>query len=346
MGDRQALLGVAGLSSTSEQVYLFVVHHGQTRSHDVADRFDLSPTGAQAALEELLEVGLIVRSDDAEPSYTAVDPRYALGALADQVSAEARRIRERIPLLADQFQRTIVDDPRSAAQTRVLTTQGDISAWYVRLQHQAERELLVFDRPPYYASHLEPVEVNMIARGVVWRGLYTPASFEADGAWPDVVRLAELGEQGRMVPHLPVKLAMVDRAVALVSLRLDGVRPDSLVTESPPLLELLHEMFEVYWSRGVPLSPHAEGPPDLGTVAAAPAGARRGAAAARRALVPTTEQQGILAMISAGMTDEAIAVRLGLSVRSLRRRSQRLKTDLGAANRFQLGAEAARRGWI
>ncbi len=46
------------------------------------------------------------------------------------------------------------------------------------------------------------------------------------------------------------------------------------------------------------------------------------------------------------MKDEAAARHLGISVRSLRRRSHDLLVELGADNRFQAGVEAARRGWV
>jgi len=50
--------------------------------------------------------------------------------------------------------------------------------------------------------------------------------------------------------------------------------------------------------------------------------------------------------MAVGMKDEAIARQLGMSPRTLRRRSQELLAELGAGNRFQAGVEAARRGWI
>ncbi|MFD9398969.1 response regulator transcription factor [Streptomyces sp. NPDC060011] len=46
------------------------------------------------------------------------------------------------------------------------------------------------------------------------------------------------------------------------------------------------------------------------------------------------------------MKDEAIARQLGWSVRTMRRRTSRLHELLGAANRFQAGVIAQRRGWI
>ena len=54
----------------------------------------------------------------------------------------------------------------------------------------------------------------------------------------------------------------------------------------------------------------------------------------------------MLTLMAVGMKDDAIARQLGISPRTLRRRSQELLVELAAGNRFQAGVEAARRGWI
>jgi DNA-binding CsgD family transcriptional regulator/sugar-specific transcriptional regulator TrmB len=345
MTDESSLLAVAGLPEETESVYLFVMHRGRTRAVDVVERFDIDPARAAAHLEELRDLGLVARAfDTAEDAYAAVDPRYALTAIADRLSGQVRRIRDEIPTLADQFERSAAEDA-GTAQTRVVRDAADVASWYVRLQHQAKDEVLTFDRPPYVSSSLEPLETVLIGRGVTWRAIYTPESFSREGAWEETLRLTEQGEQARIVPALPLKLVIADRSIALLSLSLDGIRTDALVTESPPLIALLHGVFEAAWARALPLTstlPPPVGPPiDLprDPAAASPAPGRASAP-------PTREQQAILALIGAGLTDDAIAARLGISVRSLRRRSQRLMADLGAANRFQLGVEAARRGWV
>jgi DNA-binding NarL/FixJ family response regulator len=54
----------------------------------------------------------------------------------------------------------------------------------------------------------------------------------------------------------------------------------------------------------------------------------------------------LLEQLAAGQVDEQIAVRLGIGLRTVRRRVADLMTELGADTRFQAGVEAARRGWI
>ena len=340
MTDDASLLAVAGLPETDERVYLFVVHRARTRPEDVAGRFGLALDEARQRLESLRGRGLVTTWQGSPEVYAAVDPRHAIGAMADRVDAQVRRIREHIPALAGEFERALADAD-GTARTRVVTDVADVAGWFVRLQNQARSELAVFDRPPYVSTSQEPLETSVIGRGVSWRAVYSADSFSRDGAWDEIGRLADQGEQARVFPTLPIKLVLADRSTALVSLDLDGVTNHALVTESAPLVALLQGVFESYWTRALPLSAdvvaRAGDLPEPGPAAVAPV---------RQSPPPTREQQSILALIGSGLTDEAIASRLGISVRSLRRRSQRLMSDLGAENRFQLGVEAARRGWV
>ena len=80
--------------------------------------------------------------------------------------------------------------------------------------------------------------------------------------------------------------------------------------------------FELLWSRATPV-------PDLEAATGHPD--------ARRFL---------LEQLMAGATDEVIARRLGIGLRTVRRRIAELMTDLGVDTRFQAGAEAVRRGWL
>jgi len=61
---------------------------------------------------------------------------------------------------------------------------------------------------------------------------------------------------------------------------------------------------------------------------------------------PSEEESSILALLAEGLTDDVIARRLSISMRTYRRRVQALMLKLGATSRFQAGARAAQRGWL
>ncbi len=54
----------------------------------------------------------------------------------------------------------------------------------------------------------------------------------------------------------------------------------------------------------------------------------------------------LLQQLAVGAHDEQIARKLGISLRTVRRRVADLMRELGADTRFQAGVEAARRGWL
>jgi len=64
----------------------------------------------------------------------------------------------------------------------------------------------------------------------------------------------------------------------------------------------------------------------------------------RRSLDEQTH--AILGLLDAGLKDEAVARQLGISLRTVQRAVQQVSVLLGVSSRFQLGAQACRRGWI
>lgn len=60
----------------------------------------------------------------------------------------------------------------------------------------------------------------------------------------------------------------------------------------------------------------------------------------------TPGEKALLGLLDTGLTDEAAARQLGVSVRTVRRQMAALMGKLGASSRFQAGHKAAERGWL
>ena len=85
-------------------------------------------------------------------------------------------------------------------------------------------------------------------------------------------------------------------------------------------------LFDQEWRVGVPLVLTADGP-----------GVTRG----------EEDLDGrLLGLLLAGLTDQATAHQLGVSLRTVQRRVRVLMELAGVETRMQLGYQAARRGWI
>jgi DNA-binding NarL/FixJ family response regulator len=130
------------------------------------------------------------------------------------------------------------------------------------------------------------------------------------------------------VPVLPVRMLVFDRNKAIVSRHRTKNDPAALIIRDPDVAMVFARLFDTAWDYATPFEvcPEAETAADAVRLSAT--------------------QQAILEGLAAGMTDEALAGRLQLSVRTCRRHISTLFELLGAESRFQAGALAARRGWL
>jgi DNA-binding CsgD family transcriptional regulator len=203
----------------------------------------------------------------------------------------------------------------------------------VQIQREARKEVLGFVRPPYVANNSE-LQQERMAAGISYRALYE-ASALTQPMSPSMPVAIAIGEQARAIPHVPVKMLIVDGEHALLPLSPD--QPDFtsgglLLLHKSVLVDALVELFEDRWSRGTPLHITESGeirPPE-------PSDTGEGQ--------PGLDTQ-LLSLLLSGLPDKAIASQLGISLRTLQRRIKALMETTGTANRTQLAWYAAQQSW-
>ena len=346
-----ASLSLLGVDAASENIYRFLLSTAGMDVAAVRDVFNLDEATARESLDGLHQLGLVNLSATTG-AYVAVDPRHSLRIVADRHADQLSRIRDTLGPLGEIF-----DDARrsqsASNQPRVISGPQEVGDFYYRMKHQATRDFVAFDRPPYIVSSSAPLEQSIIRRGVHVRAIYSAASFDVDGSWDRVRALVAAGEEARVMPELPVKLAIADKSIAMISLSLSREHPELLVTEAPPLLEALGLLFESHWNAAATISASSESGEATAvaweevalrlSAATEPTAADSATPNRRR---PTVEERDLLTLFAGGLKDEAIAQQLGISSRTLRRRIQLLFVELGATNRFRAGISATKRGWL
>jgi DNA-binding CsgD family transcriptional regulator len=203
---------------------------------------------------------------------------------------------------------------------------------FAQLQMSAREEVLGFVKAEIaVVSPEENAEEDAaVTRGVRYRVVVERSSFERAGFFAAASESLRAGEEIRVVPELPIRLLMVDRRIALVPL-LSG--PDrnigALIVHRSGMLDALLALFDRVWRDGLPLVLGSDGVVEGSTGAALPEVDAR-----------------ILGLLLAGLTDQAVANQLGLSMRTVQRRVRALMDLVAAETRLQLGFQAARRGWL
>ncbi|MFD9128601.1 LuxR C-terminal-related transcriptional regulator [Kitasatospora sp. NPDC059571] len=156
--------------------------------------------------------------------------------------------------------------------------------------------------------------------GVRLRTVYPAAALHHPAVLAHVQELTAAGAGIRVAHTLPLWLIAVDTTLAV--LPAPGTPDAALVVRDRAVLAVVRELFEYFWAA-------AWVPPDL----------------LGRPL-PDDRHREVLRLLAAGLTDQAIARKLEVSERTVRRLVADLTGDLGAQSRFQAGVHAARQGWI
>jgi len=174
------------------------------------------------------------------------------------------------------------------------------------------------------ANGVELGEAGVASRSVTVRTLCSERVRDERETLRRVRTLTENGVDVRTVPSLSARVHLADRRTAVVQLSDDNPASEALVIGDPALIAVLSSFFEAVWAAAVPLT--------------------TGTATGDTPLSP--QERALLRLLSEGLTDEAAARKLGVSLRTERRMLTRLSEYLKAQSRFQLGQRAVQRGLL
>lgn len=318
-----------GIGAGAERLYLRLLEMPTATAADLATASDEATASVAHDLGLLEEHGLVTRIPTSEARYAAAPPEIALDGMIRRQQEALQGLRGQMDALNDRYRATRDEGPPESVE--VVTGAPAIAQRFTQLQETAEREVLMLVKPPYAVTSAENTpQDEAMARGVDYRVVYDPKHLAIPRELEQIARFARQGENARAGPPLPVKLAIADRTVALVPLVGETVSMESgaLIVHRNGLLDALLALFETCWRGATPLRLSAD------------PGAR---VASTR---PTDQDIQIVSLLLAGLTDRSVAGQLGISVRTIVRRTRSLMEYVGAANRMQLAYEAARRGWI
>lgn len=323
-GARATRLRVFGVGPHAEQVYRLILRNGGDTPESISDLVGRPLPEVVREVDRLVELRLARRVDQAvrpEPPDLALGrlvgehqerlqvEDQALSAVRASISQyvldhESGREGDWDPVVVDAID---VTDLVGTMETLVLNSTGDLR----------------FMRPDQWSLpsglRMDRIVMAALETGRVSRALY-PDVLRDDV--PDAVQIrAEAGEQVRVLPQLPVRLAIFGTAAAILPEHFDRTEGRRLVIRHPALVRGLCDLFDLHWSRGVAV-------PGLEVTSVA------------------DESRQLLQMLAGGAKDEQMARAMGLSLRTVRRRVATLLVELGVQSRFQAGVEAVRRGWL
>lgn len=321
------LLEVIGITATEERFYLALLRERGAPISAICRDLGISTQRGTAIASALEAKGLVNRLSGNEYRVAATPPEAALEPLLLRRHEQLERAGKSIAELTDLYHSTVRQrSPHELVQT-VLGREA-VRRRIEQLQYVAHDEVMVVLRPPWLLPECDRAKLRVLRRGLRYRALFDRAALRSPGLAEELALYQSEGQQTRAADALPMKLAIADRSFAVVLLPAQA-EPAAVVIHPSPLLDGLAAMFEALWQNATPLDQRADG--DAG-------GQRRPRLAA--------EDTRILSLLLTGQTDEAVARQLGLSLRTVQRRVQRLMSEAGVTTRLQLGWYAHKEGWL
>lgn len=305
-----------GLDKVTERVYLTLLEVPYARVGELAGRLKLAPHQVDEAVHELVEMALLTESETAPGTSRPIDPKVGIAALAARRAQEIEQSRTEFTLLLEKHLAPAVPpDPHSeylegsAAVQERLEELAATCDWEVcALAPDAGRV---------------PVE-TAAAHGARVRTVHLDSIRCAPERLNEATALQNAGGEVRTAPTLPVPMLVADRHVALVPVDTEQGQAAMVLSNCEIVLALL-ELFKIVWKGAAPLGPRRPCRDEAGL---------------------SVRDRKVLELLAEGLTDQAVAHRLAVSLRTARRITNDLMTRLGASSRFEAGVKAALRGWI
>ncbi|MEU9210518.1 helix-turn-helix transcriptional regulator [Streptomyces sp. NPDC048415] len=316
----------------SVELYRLMIRVQDLELSEAADMLGWSEGRTAAAAEWLSRYELLVPLLGEGSAFGVSTPRSAVSRLMaplDQQFEHLEREAERLRADLGRYQVTYSEAIHEAEDRNEISTILGLDAINAELESAAARcteEVLTVQpgggrKAESLAASWEHTRA-MLERGVQMRTIYQHSARFHSATRQYVKQVSTHGGAVRSVDECTDRLIIFDREVAFIPARSD--RQIALAIHQPAVVEFLVSVFERFWNDATPFSAHNRAP-EVKTLLS---GVR----------------MSIIKLLADGETDNAIARRLGVSVRTCRGHIAKIYEDFGARSRCQLGVLIAASG--
>ncbi|MEU8192520.1 helix-turn-helix transcriptional regulator [Microbispora amethystogenes] len=317
-----------GLSPGQAALYAAALRLHRATPAELAEAVDRPAADVLDALDSLIRLGAVDRRRE---EVVARHPAEVIGRLVaerlDRMARESRRLDEMITAaghLARHYD-TGRDWRGGGLPVERVSGAGALYEGVIGHALQAPPADLVMAVPDHrtvvrFANTHSAQWIRAAADGVVrLRAIVPHAALSSPAVREMYERFTAAGANLRALDEVPSWFLALGDGTAWLPVQWGVPLPDNAynccVVHAPAAAGALRALFGELWARAAPISPHS--------------GARQ-----------------VLRLAAQGLSDDAVARRLGVSVRTVRARFAEAMAELGAQSRFHAGVEAARRGWL
>ncbi|WP_329236526.1 helix-turn-helix transcriptional regulator [Actinoallomurus sp. NBC_01490] len=324
------------LTPSSSQVYKHAAGIGVCpRPAEAAAQLGIATDEAERAIEHLIDLKLL-RPDPCDADrLVPISPDTAATVLVAEEQAALIRQHQALEAVRADFQAlmpTYIENARNNQQEQnleILPTAEEARSALTGLIAGDAREVLSIQRGGARDARLLetklPHDLAALRSGTGIRLLYQHTVRAHLPTYSYIGKITKAGALVRTTDQLQICTVILDRRTAFLPI---GGHEDwssgAVLIREPTIVHFLIQTFEQAWSAATPVRAEILGYRDI----------------------DDDIKLSIAKLLAEGHTDEVVARRMGMGVRTCRRHIAELMDELGVKSRFQAGVAAAHRGLI
>ncbi|TXJ85212.1 response regulator transcription factor [Streptomyces lavendulae] len=317
-----------------ERVYALAARQRHVQLSGLSQTLGWNGERTAAAVEKLCRYNLLVPVHQDGETFSVSTPRHAASRLLapldrqiESLEREAFRLRADLGKYQDTYTEAVAGSDRNL-EFVTLVGHDAINAELELAAARCEEEVLTAQpgggRSAESLKSAWTATKDMLDRGIRMRTVYQHSARFSPATRRYVNQVTEYGGQVRSLEQITERLIIFDRKVAFIPARSD--RKAALAVYQPAVVEFLVGIFERAWILGTPF-PSRNRAPDV-------------------QVLLSDVRLSIIKLLADGETDETIARRMGLSVRTCRSHISKMYETFGVRSRCQLGVFIANSGLL
>lgn len=253
-----------GLSRREAEVYCALLQKKELTANEVAKVTSVTRTKTYEMLQNLVKKKMCNESyRNGTKIFSSIDPKIALQNIISIEEKELNKKKEKILDFGENLTKIFnekenYDSPLDFIE--VISDAGTLKSKWMEFEKNMQDEFLVFVKAPYaidFADNIEE-EKDVIRKKVIVKGLYEYGNLKTKKEFNNLIHFMKvyqkIGEEVRVYKELPMKLAIIDDKVSMISLAdRVSIKPEltTMIVNHPSLANALKTVFYSYWNMGI-----------------------------------------------------------------------------------------------
>jgi len=253
-----------GITKREAEVYVALLQKKDLTAPEVSKITSVTRTKCYEILQNLVKKKMCNENfKNGNKIFSSVDPKIALQNILSVQEIELNRKKES----ARNFGETLTklynekekfDSPLDYIE--VISDAGTLKAKWMEFEKNMKEEFLVFVKAPYAPNMEDNIEeeTETLSNKVVIKGLYEYGNLKTKEEIDNLIHFMKvyqnIGEEVRVYKELPMKLAIIDGTITMISLadRI-SMKPEltSMIVNHPSLADAMKTVFYTYWNMGM-----------------------------------------------------------------------------------------------